>query len=150
MVGFPGEDDRAFGATMALVERLPFTYGHVFPYSNRPGTPAASLPGQVPAEVIRRRSEKLRSLLRLKRESFRHRHLGHWVEIVVEGVREVDVGRFHVVGTSEDYLPVRATGSGPAPVVRSRLPVRVTSIDEEYLAGEIGIASEAAASGAER
>jgi threonylcarbamoyladenosine tRNA methylthiotransferase MtaB len=134
MVGFPGEDDRAIAATMDLVERLPFTYGHVFPYSNRPGTPAASFPGQVPADVIRRRSEALRSLLRHKREAFRQRHLGETVEIVVERIRADGGDGYQVSGTSGDYLPVRATA--PAPLMRSRLPVRVTAIDEEFLVGE--------------
>ena len=48
MVGFPGETDEDFQQTRALVERLPFTYLHVFTYSRREGTPAAAMPDQVP------------------------------------------------------------------------------------------------------
>ena len=50
MVGFPGETDDDFEQTRALIERLPFTYLHVFTYSSRPGTPSAEMPEQVPVQ----------------------------------------------------------------------------------------------------
>jgi threonylcarbamoyladenosine tRNA methylthiotransferase MtaB len=139
IVGFPGEDDEAFAATMQMVERLPFTYGHVFPYSNRPGTPAAELPDQIPGEHIKRRSAALRSLLRHRREDFRRRHLGREVEIVVEGVEMAtgETGTYHVTGTSESYLTVRARGSGRPPEPRMRLAVQIDGVEEEVLVGEI-------------
>jgi threonylcarbamoyladenosine tRNA methylthiotransferase MtaB len=139
IVGFPGEDDAAFAATMEMVERLPFTYGHVFPYSNRPGTPAAELAGQVSGERIRRRSDALRSLLRHKREAFRRRHLGREVEIVAERGESPsrEPRTYHVTGTSESYLTVRARGRGSAPALRSRVSVRITGIEQEHLLGEV-------------
>ncbi len=140
IVGFPGEDDAAFAATVDLVERLPFTYGHVFPYSDRPGTPAAALGGRGRPDVVRRRSAVLRRLLRRKGLEFRRAHLGAVVEIVVESVEaaaEPAAGAWLARGTSERFLQVRVPGLGPAPPVASRLRVRVTAAGELGLVGEV-------------
>ena len=66
MVGFPGESEAEFEETRRLVEDLPFTYLHVFTYSARPGTPAASMGKQVPVHVARERNRILRDLRRRK------------------------------------------------------------------------------------
>jgi len=69
IVGFPGETDEEFAATYSFVESIAFSRLHVFRYSRRPGTPAASLPKQVPKEEKTRRSRALISLgERLSRE----------------------------------------------------------------------------------
>jgi len=62
IAGFPGETDVDHAATVALIESLPFTYLHVFSYSQRPGTKAASFPNQVSSAVIKRRARELRAL----------------------------------------------------------------------------------------
>ena len=62
MVGFPGESEDDFGQTRELIERLPFTYLHVFTYSSRPGTPSAAMLDQVPVQVARERNRVLREL----------------------------------------------------------------------------------------
>jgi threonylcarbamoyladenosine tRNA methylthiotransferase MtaB len=76
MVGFPGESDAEFSETYALIERLPMTYLHVFPYSSRPGTVAASLPNPVPDHVSRFRAKALRELIAGKNEIFRRSMIG--------------------------------------------------------------------------
>src|SRR5205085_6224858 len=75
MTGFPGESDAEFEESRAFIERLPFTYLHVFTYSERPGTPAAEAP-QVPPEVRKHRTHVLRELGRYKNLEFRHTLLG--------------------------------------------------------------------------
>jgi threonylcarbamoyladenosine tRNA methylthiotransferase MtaB len=62
IVGFPGETDDEFEATRRFIESSPLNYLHVFSYSPRPGTPAASFPGQVDATIVKRRSARLRRL----------------------------------------------------------------------------------------
>ena len=62
MVGFPGETEAEFAETRRLIEDLPFTYLHVFTFSARPGTPAATMPNQVPVNVARDRNQILRDL----------------------------------------------------------------------------------------
>ena len=70
MVGFPGETEAEFEETRRLVEDLPFTYLHVFTYSARPGTPAASMGKQVPVHMARERNRILRDLAAEKKLAF--------------------------------------------------------------------------------
>jgi threonylcarbamoyladenosine tRNA methylthiotransferase MtaB len=83
MVGFPGEDDKAFRNTYDLIEALPITYLHVFSYSQRPGTPAAEMDGQVEPGVKKERSRLLRQLGRSKSLEFRRSLLGHGLRVLV-------------------------------------------------------------------
>jgi threonylcarbamoyladenosine tRNA methylthiotransferase MtaB len=76
LTGFPGESEAEFHETYRFIERLPFTYLHVFTYSERPGTPAAALPGAVPAPVRKERTRLLRELGTAKQLAFRRRMLG--------------------------------------------------------------------------
>jgi len=84
MTGFPGETDAEFEETRAFIERLPFTYLHVFTYSERPGTPAA-VAKQVPMEVRRDRNRVLRELAAAKNLEFRRRMLGRALSVVTLG-----------------------------------------------------------------
>jgi threonylcarbamoyladenosine tRNA methylthiotransferase MtaB len=81
MTGFPDETDAEFEETRAFIESLPFTYLHVFTYSERPGTPAAASQ-QVPMEVRRDRNRILRELAALKNLEFRRRMLGRTLSVV--------------------------------------------------------------------
>jgi len=81
MTGFPGETDAEFEETRAFIERLPFTYLHVFTYSERPGTPAAAA-RQVPMELRRERNRILRELASAKNLEFRRRMLGRTLSVV--------------------------------------------------------------------
>ena len=82
MVGFPGESDDDFEQTRALIERLPFTYLHVFTYSSRPGTPSAAMPEQVPVQVARERNRMLRELASKKKRAFMESFIGREVEAI--------------------------------------------------------------------
>ncbi len=116
IAGFPGETDADHGATCALVDELPFTYLHVFPYSLRPGTAAERLPAHVPPNVARERAAQLRAIANQKRQTYHERRAGATADvIVVRGdVRE---------GLTEDYLEVRLDG---APLPRgSRVTARL-------------------------
>ncbi len=81
MTGFPGETDGEFEESRAFIASLPFTYLHVFTYSERPGTPAASA-DQVPMEVRRERNRILRELAAAKNLDFRRRMLGRTLSVV--------------------------------------------------------------------
>jgi threonylcarbamoyladenosine tRNA methylthiotransferase MtaB len=81
MAGFPGETDTEFEETRAFIESLPFTYLHVFTYSERPGTPAASS-AQVPMEIRRDRNRILRELAAEKNLEFRRRMVGRTLSVV--------------------------------------------------------------------
>jgi threonylcarbamoyladenosine tRNA methylthiotransferase MtaB len=76
MTGFPGETDELFEESRQFIEAMPFTYLHVFTYSERPGTPAASMPGAVPVRVRKDRNRILRELAAGKNAAFRQSLLG--------------------------------------------------------------------------
>ncbi|MCP4668044.1 MAG: MiaB/RimO family radical SAM methylthiotransferase, partial [Deltaproteobacteria bacterium] len=111
MAGFPGEDRRAHDNTCSLITGLPVSYLHVFPFSPRPGTPAAGFDGQNDPEVIKKRAQELRDLGQRKREAFYDRCLNKEFQVLSEGwhAEEENV----VKGTSDNYLPVLFPSSSP-------------------------------------
>lgn len=84
MVGLPGEQEADFAQSEELIASLPLAYLHVFPYSPRPGTPAAQMPGRVPGPVAKARAARLRALGRQKRLAFLSSQEGRVLEAVVE------------------------------------------------------------------
>ncbi|WP_242342400.1 MiaB/RimO family radical SAM methylthiotransferase [Anaeromyxobacter terrae] len=119
LTGFPGETDVDHRATVALVEALPLAYLHVFPFSPRPGTVAAALPGAVPAAVARARAQELIRLSDRRWRAFLAGLRGREVEVVVERVKD-GVAR----GTSREYATVCWPADPAAGDVRGAL-VRV-------------------------
>ena len=104
MVGFPGEGEETFTTTLKLVEELPVAYLHVFPYSERPGTPAKELPGKVNEVVKKKRSEIMRNLGRLKTNTFAERFIREELAVLVEDKKDKDTG--FMKGFSDNYIPV--------------------------------------------
>jgi threonylcarbamoyladenosine tRNA methylthiotransferase MtaB len=82
MTGFPGETAEEFEESRAFIENMPFTYLHVFTYSERPGTPAAECPDQVPLEIRKDRNRILRDLAARKNLEFRRRMIGRTLSVV--------------------------------------------------------------------
>lgn len=82
MVGFPGETDSDFDATLRMIERLAFTYLHVFTYSPRPGTPAATMPNQVPVPLAHKRNGIVRELAAEKKLAFMRSLVGKEIEAI--------------------------------------------------------------------
>jgi threonylcarbamoyladenosine tRNA methylthiotransferase MtaB len=105
MVGFPGETDEEFSETFRLIEDAPLTYLHIFPYSVRPGTPAAEFGGQIPSHVASFRAKALRQLIARKNAAF----LGSMKD------RELDVLVLQSgEGLSANFLRVRVPEELPA------------------------------------
>ena len=104
LVGFPGEEESAFRNTCDLIESLPTTHLHVFPFSPREGTPAAGFSDPVPSDAIKERCRVLRELGAAKRASFYRRFVGKTVSVLVEARRDRETG--HPKGVSGNYLTV--------------------------------------------
>ena len=85
MVGFPGETEEHFRESLAFVREMAFSRLHVFPYSPRPGTPAASYPDQVARTVKEYRSRRMIELGRELALNYHRRWIGQAVEVLVEG-----------------------------------------------------------------
>ena len=82
LTGFPGETDSEFQETVNFIEQQPFTYLHVFTYSERPGTAAATYPNAVPSSLRKERTQQLRALSDRKNLEFRRRMLGQTLSAV--------------------------------------------------------------------
>ncbi|MDH4026878.1 MAG: tRNA (N(6)-L-threonylcarbamoyladenosine(37)-C(2))-methylthiotransferase MtaB, partial [Desulfuromonadales bacterium] len=100
ITGFPGETEEEFESAYNFISRLPLTDLHVFPYSKRPGTPAAGYSDQVPGDVSKARAERLRHLAAEKHRSFAEGFIGEELEIVVESGEKEGL----LKGVSRNYL----------------------------------------------
>ncbi len=109
IAGFPGETEADHAATCALVESLPFTGLHVFPYSPRAGTAALRLPGEVPDALRRHRAAELRAIGARKQAAHVTTRAGGHTDVVVIGH---DGGERD--GLTEDYLSVDLPEPAPA------------------------------------
>ncbi len=101
IVGFPGETDEDFAETLQLVRDLPFTYLHVFPYSERPGASSQRLGPGVDAGVMAGRSAELRKYAAVQTQRYRSNRIGQTADIVTLGRHS---GTYR--GLTEDYLDV--------------------------------------------
>jgi len=110
MTGFPGETSEEFESTRRLIEELPFTYLHVFTYSARPGTPAASMRPQVPAQVARERNRVLRELAAQKRLAFMRSFAGKQVEAITLNASTSSSTEC----LTDNYLKLRVSGKHEA------------------------------------
>ncbi len=105
IVGFPGETVEEFARTKAFLEKTHFYEMHVFKYSSRAGTLAASMPDQVPEPEKTRRSAELIALRGLQSEEFRRRYIGKEARVLLEETREI-MGRIYCIGHTKDYVKV--------------------------------------------
>jgi threonylcarbamoyladenosine tRNA methylthiotransferase MtaB len=120
IAGFPGETDLDHAETIAIVEALPFTSLHVFPFSERPGTPAAKLGDRVHSDTIRARARELRDLGARRKAAYEASRVGGPADVIVIG----DAGSRQ--GLTGDYLSVSADHHLP----------RGTRFDGVLLAGD--------------
>ena len=124
LVGFPGETEAHFERTYRVIERLPFSYLHVFSYSARPGTPAAKYPDQVHPAAKKGRSQRLRALGQAKKQAFAERFIGRELNILIEGKRDRERGLLS--GLTQSY--VRVFVDAPEALVNQLVPVRVMAV----------------------
>ena len=108
LIGFPGETEQAFMNTSALIEALPVTYLHVFPFSPRKGTPAAGYPNQIPPEIIKERCRHMRELGFSKKHTFIKQHIGKTADILIETTRDRESGLLK--GLTSNYITVLLNG----------------------------------------
>jgi threonylcarbamoyladenosine tRNA methylthiotransferase MtaB len=111
MAGFPGETEADHAESCRFIESLPFTYLHIFPYSARPGTPAAERPGQVDGRRIHERVRELKALIAAKRGRFLDAQTGQRLSVVV--LHKVQDGA--PTALSGNYLQILLPGSDVAP-----------------------------------
>jgi len=131
IVGFPGETDTAFENTRRAIEEIGFSRLHVFRYSARNRTPAASMPDQVPAEVKKLRAEKLIELGTTAMQRFASSLVGETLDVLVETQAKLSN---HVSGFTDNYVETRFPGD--ATLKGKIVAVRIVGVDGE---GALGI-----------
>ncbi|UFS71290.1 tRNA (N(6)-L-threonylcarbamoyladenosine(37)-C(2))-methylthiotransferase MtaB [Geomonas sp. RF6] len=129
IAGFPGESDEEFEEGYTFLESLPLAYLHVFPFSSRPGTPAATMKPQVPAATIKERALRLRQLSDRKKESYYRSFLGRTVQVLIQKEQK------GVRGLSRNYIPVQIEGVEPPQ--NSEVSVLVTRVQGDHLVGKV-------------
>jgi threonylcarbamoyladenosine tRNA methylthiotransferase MtaB len=121
MVGFPGETDEEFEQTRELIERLPFTYLHVFTYSSRPGTPSPAMVDQIPVQMARERNRILRELAETKKRGFMESFVGQ--ELAALTLPRHRDG--HTEALTDNYLKLMVAGEiAENRMIRARIDAR--------------------------
>ena len=133
IAGFPGETEDDHAATLAFIEELPFSYVHVFSYSKRPGTRAASLANHAPGSLIKRRARELRTLSERKVTAFRRSQMGRELRVLTLCPSDKASGA-QTPALSSNYLRVLVNGVFPA---NQWVDVKLTGCEGSSLAGEV-------------
>jgi threonylcarbamoyladenosine tRNA methylthiotransferase MtaB len=131
LAGFPGEDGQSYLRTYHLLQDLPLSNFHVFPFSRRKGTPASKFGGQVPQKEISIRTDQLRVLGEKKRQTFYESCVGKDFEVLTEGWQEK--GRT-IKGLTDNYLPVVFPSSQMSQ--NEMVRVRAERVDNRTVHGE--------------
>ena len=131
IAGFPGESEADFAATLEMVRTIPFSYLHVFPYSERPGTAAATLPGRLEPRTVTARARQLREAGAARRRAFHAAMVGRTEDVLVLETRDPDSGE--LTGLTGNYVEVRF--AGPEYLRCRPARVRVTGAGETAVRG---------------
>jgi threonylcarbamoyladenosine tRNA methylthiotransferase MtaB len=127
IVGFPGETEELFMETYQFLNELDVSYLHVFTYSERANTPAATMEGEVPLKTRQKRSKMLRSLSHKKKRVFYEQHVGANATVLFEN--DVDNNMMH--GFTENYI--RVTAKYDPLLINELKPVTLTGLNDAGL-----------------
>jgi threonylcarbamoyladenosine tRNA methylthiotransferase MtaB len=139
IVGFPGETEADFAAGLAFVAEMRFTHAHLFPFSPREGTAAATFPGQLPADVKRARLQQMQAVVTASGQCERGRFLGATRPVLFEGEGKPltdQPGRLWF-GLTDNYLRVAAIAPDAVDLHNHLLPVRLTALAGDVLHGDV-------------
>ena len=132
IAGFPGESEAEFEETIHLLEELPFSDLHVFPYSSRPGTKAAGMPGHIPDRVVTQRAARLRGIAAEKKSAFLQRFTGKELTVLVQGFNDkTGVCR----GLTRNYINVSFPGTKD--LVNEEVSIIIESCDGQVCSGHL-------------
>ncbi len=131
IAGFPGETVKDFDDTVKLIEELPFSYLHVFPFSKRPETKAALSPDQVRGNVKKERVNRLIEIGKNKKNAYMARNLNAILNVIVEN-KNTTAGFYNVISDNYLRLLVRADRLQPG----QQIQVRVSSLTDAGLIAE--------------
>ena len=125
IAGFPTEDEAMFASTLDLVDEAGLTFLHVFPYSPRPGTPAARMP-QVPPAVRKERAARLRGRGEAALDAFLRAQLGQRRRALIER---------DGTGHTDQFAPVRIASGAPVPAAGTIAELAIRGVENGMLVG---------------
>ena len=129
IVGFPGETEEEFEKSLSFIRQCRFADMHIFPYSRRPGTPAAEMPGQLPNAVKEERSHRAIAVAQDMNETYRRGLIGTAQAVLVEGMEGE-----HSVGHAMNYVKIYIPGAYPRNEIQT---VAVKSLYGDGVTGEV-------------
>lgn len=132
IVGFPGETDQDFQATMKLVDEVGFAQAYSFKYSRRPGTPASAMPNQIDEHVKDERIHALQALIWKKQEEFNTRMIGTSLPVLFDRAGRHD-GQIH---GRTPYMQA-AHVNAPSRIIGSEMMMKVESIGLNSISGQL-------------
>ena len=135
ITGFPGETEAEFSESAAFVKQMAYAGGHVFTYSDRPGTAAARLPDQIQHSISKQRNARMREILQESSSTFREFHLGQDLRVLWEKATPVDVNQWELSGLTDNYMRVSAIL--PSPCNNQVMNIHITGIKPGGLVGEV-------------
>jgi threonylcarbamoyladenosine tRNA methylthiotransferase MtaB len=135
ITGFPGETEHEFSESMAFVERMKFSAGHVFTFSSRPGTSAVKLPGQINPAIGKHRNSVMRQIFQQTASAYRLGHIGQDLSVLWEKATSINDHQWQLNGLSDNYL--RVTAISATPCRNQIMTVHITSAKGDELLGEI-------------
>lgn len=133
--GFPGETETDFEESLAYVRELAFARLHVFTYSARPGTAAASMPDQAPKAERKERTRRMIALGQELSHAFHRRFEGQVRDVLWESAQGAGDDGLHWAGYTDNYM--RVTASGPHDLMNRVTPVRLLKAEVDGLAGAL-------------
>jgi threonylcarbamoyladenosine tRNA methylthiotransferase MtaB len=133
MVGFPGESEMHFEESINFVKSLGFSGGHVFNYSNRPGTAAEKLPDQIPSMIRKERSKEMRDVINNSALLYQQQFIGSTVNVLWEKAISSPDG-FQLSGLTDNYLRIEAFSNDD--LYNQIAPFKITKSDGHVLIAE--------------
>jgi threonylcarbamoyladenosine tRNA methylthiotransferase MtaB len=137
IVGFPGESTDEFEQSLDFVRSMNFAGGHVFTYSERPGTAAARMPGSVPHPERKLRNARMQAVVAETEAAYQQNFVGKQLDVLWESAAEHDVQGWELSGLTDNYLRVHT--HTPAKLWNRITPVELTACTKGGLVGMVRV-----------
>jgi threonylcarbamoyladenosine tRNA methylthiotransferase MtaB len=135
ITGFPGETETEFAESLDFVRRMRFAGGHIFTFSERPGTAAARMAEQVPHPIRKSRNTAMRAVFSQSSAAYQRRFLGQQLEVLWETATQNSIDSWQVSGLTDNYLRVVAHSSQR--IWNQITPVQLTGLGDGGMVGKI-------------
>jgi threonylcarbamoyladenosine tRNA methylthiotransferase MtaB len=138
IVGFPGETEQEWQESFNFIKQIGFAHIHIFTYSSREGTKAASLPNQLSSDIKKQRSKQLHQLAEDMKLRFFAKNIGNEFPVLWEGYSEaLDHGKQRVFGYTPNYLKVGCVINNEVSLENQTLNCLLTAVGDGFVVGEL-------------